>query len=108
SNRSPMSLRSRRTRWIAVAALIVAAAVVVTVVVTRSGDTATAAPSTSKVTRGDVSLTVSAAGTVQAQASRTLGFSQTGTVTELDVKAGDVVTPGQVLAKIDASSAQAA
>jgi multidrug efflux pump subunit AcrA (membrane-fusion protein) len=103
-----MSLRGRRARWIAVAALIVVAAVVVTVVVTRSGDTATAAPSTSKVTRGDVSLTVSAAGTVQAQASRTLGFSQTGTVTELDVKAGDVVTAGQVLAKIDASSAQGA
>ena len=103
-----MSLRGRRAGWIAAAALIVLTAVVVTVVITRSGDTATAAPSTSKVTRGDVSLTVSAAGTVQAQASRTLGFSSTGTVTELDVKAGDAVTPGQVLAKIDATAAQAA
>jgi multidrug efflux pump subunit AcrA (membrane-fusion protein) len=103
-----MSLRGRRAGWIAAAALIVLAAVVVTVVVTHSGDTATAAPSTSKVTRGDVSLTVSAAGTVQAQASRTLGFSSTGTVIELDVKAGDAVTPGQTLAKIDATAAQAA
>jgi multidrug efflux pump subunit AcrA (membrane-fusion protein) len=77
-------------------------------VVTRGGDRATAAPSLSKVTRGDVNLTVSAAGTVQAQASRTLGFSMTGTVTELDVKPGDDVTPGQTLAKIDATSAQAA
>lgn len=103
-----MSLRGRRAGWIAAAALIVLTAVVVTVVTTRSGDDATAAPSTSKVTRGDVSLTVSAAGTVQAQASRTLGFSSTGTVTELDVKPGDAATPGQVLAKIDATAAQAA
>jgi len=103
-----MSLRGRRAGWIAAAVLIVLAAVAVTVVITRGGDTATAAPSTSKVTRGDVSLTVSAAGTVQAQASRTLGFSSTGTVTELDVKAGDTVAPGQVLAKIDATAAQAA
>ncbi len=103
-----MSLRGRRAGWIALAALIVVAAVAVTIVVTRGGDTATAAPSTSKVRRGDVSLTVSAAGTVQAQASRTLGFSETGTVTELDVKPGDDVTPGQVLAKIDDTSAQAA
>jgi multidrug efflux pump subunit AcrA (membrane-fusion protein) len=103
-----MSLRGRRAVWIAAAALLVLAAVVVTVVVTRSGDNASAAPSTSKVTRGDVSLTVSAAGTVQAQASRTLGFSSAGTVTELDVKAGDTVTPGKVLAKIDATAAEAA
>src|SRR5689334_15220449 len=102
-----MSLRGRRAGLIAAAGLIVLAAVVVAVVVTRSGDNATAAPSTSKVTRGDVDLTVSAAGTVQAQASRTLGFSTNGTVTELDVKPGDNVTPGQTLAKIDATAAQA-
>jgi multidrug efflux pump subunit AcrA (membrane-fusion protein) len=103
-----MSLRGRRIGWIVAAALIVLTAVVVTVVVTHGGEKATAAPSTSKVTRGDVSLTVSAAGTVQAQANRTLGFSMTGTVTELDVKPGDNVTPGQTLAKIDATAAQAA
>ncbi len=103
-----MSLRGRRAGLIAAAVLIVLAAVVVTVVVTRRGDNATAAPSTSKVTRGDVDLTVSAAGTVQAQASRTLGFSTSGTVTELDVKPGDNVTPGQTLAKIDDTAAQSA
>jgi multidrug efflux pump subunit AcrA (membrane-fusion protein) len=53
-----------------------------------------------------VTTTVSAAGTIQAQASRTLGFAANGTVTEVDVKAGDNVTAGQVLAKIDADSAQ--
>lgn len=102
-----MNVRGRRAGLIAAAALIVLAGVVVTVVVTRGGDNAAAAPSTSKVTRGDVALTVSAAGTVQAQASRTLGFSTTGTVTELDVKPGDNVTPGQTLAKIDDTAAQA-
>ncbi len=101
-----MSVRGRRAGWITAAAIVVVAAVVVTVGAMRGGDSATAAPSTSKVTRGDVSTTVSAAGTVQAQASRTLGFSSTGTVTELNVNPGDNVTPGQVLAKIDDSAAQ--
>jgi RND family efflux transporter MFP subunit len=101
-----MSLRGRRAWWIGAAAIVVVAAVIVTVVALRGGGTATAAPSTSKVTRGVVSTTISAAGTVQARASRTLGFSSTGTLTELNVKPGDDVTPGQVLAKIDDSAAQ--
>src|SRR5581483_644534 len=58
--------------------------------------------------RGAVTTTVSAAGTMQAQASRTLGFTSTGTLVELDVKAGDSVTPGQVLAKIDQTTALSA
>jgi multidrug efflux pump subunit AcrA (membrane-fusion protein) len=53
-----------------------------------------------------VSSTVSASGTVQALASRSLGFTTNGTLTELDVKAGDVVNAGAVLAKIDATAAQ--
>ncbi|GAA3449104.1 macrolide transporter subunit MacA [Dactylosporangium matsuzakiense] len=65
------------------------------------------AVSTSKVGRGPVSSTVSASGTIQAQATRTLGFSGSGTLTELNVKAGDVVAPGAVLAKIDDTDAQA-
>jgi multidrug efflux pump subunit AcrA (membrane-fusion protein) len=92
--------------WIAGAAVVLVTAVALTVVLTRGEGTAEAAPSTTKVARGDVNLTVSAAGTIQAQASRSLGFSSTGTVTEVNVKAGDNVTPGQELAKIDSTSAQ--
>jgi HlyD family secretion protein len=62
---------------------------------------------TSTVTRGTVTLQVSASGTVQAASSRGLSFSTAGTVTEVDVKAGDTVKSGQVLARIDPTDAQA-
>jgi multidrug efflux pump subunit AcrA (membrane-fusion protein) len=103
-----MSLRGRRTWWIAAGAVVVVAAVIVALVLSRDGKHVTAAPSTSKVTRGSVTSTVSAAGTVQSQQSRTLSFSQNGTLTEVDVKPGDTVNPGQVLARIDATTAQSA
>jgi multidrug efflux pump subunit AcrA (membrane-fusion protein) len=92
--------------WLAGGAALVAVAAVVTFGLISGGDTAPAAPRVSKVARGAVTSTVSAAGTVQSQQSRTLGFSSTGTLTELNVKAGDTVAPGAVLAKIDATDAQ--
>jgi multidrug efflux pump subunit AcrA (membrane-fusion protein) len=104
-----MSVGGRRVWW-------VAAGVVVVVVVagvgafflTRGEKSTTASVSTSRVSRGSVTTTVSSAGAVQAQQSRTLGFATTGTLTELDVKAGDTVAAGAVLARIDATSAQSA
>ena len=85
---------------------MLAAAVVVGVLLTGGEKPAPAKASTTKVTRGTVSTTVSASGTVQAQQSRTLGFTSSGTLTELDVKPGDVVAAGMVLARIDATAAQ--
>ncbi|GAA2607374.1 hypothetical protein GCM10010399_42860 [Dactylosporangium fulvum] len=83
------------------------AGVAVTAVVVAGGDKpAPAAATTVKVARGQVTATVSASGTVQAQQSRTLGFTTSGTLTELTVKAGDVVAAGAVLARIDATAAQ--
>ncbi|NJC71705.1 HlyD family efflux transporter periplasmic adaptor subunit [Planosporangium thailandense] len=61
---------------------------------------------TVRVQRGVVELTASAAGTVQAAQSRGLSFSVGGVVTEVDVTPGDSVTAGQVLARIDSTSAQ--
>lgn len=63
---------------------------------------------TTPVRRGAVTTTVSAAGAVEALESRGLAFSTSGTVTELNVRAGDVVPAGKVLAKIDATSAREA
>ncbi|GAA3279627.1 HlyD family efflux transporter periplasmic adaptor subunit [Dactylosporangium vinaceum] len=94
--------------WLAGGIAVLAAAAVTAVVVTHGDKPAPVAVSTSKVGRGPVSSTVSASGTIQAQATRTLGFSGSGTLTELNVKAGDVVAPGAVLAKIDDTDAQAA
>ncbi|WP_432983488.1 efflux RND transporter periplasmic adaptor subunit [Dactylosporangium sp. CA-233914] len=60
------------------------------------------------VTQGTVSQTVSATGSVASAATANANFSTSGTVTEVDVKVGDVVTKGQTLAKVDPSAAQAA
>jgi multidrug efflux pump subunit AcrA (membrane-fusion protein) len=92
--------------WLAGGAAVLAVAVVVGVLLTGGEKAAPAKAGTTKVTRGSVSTTVSAAGTVQAQQSRTLGFTGSGTLTELNVKPGDVVAAGAVLARIDATAAQ--
>ncbi|MGI5179741.1 efflux RND transporter periplasmic adaptor subunit [Dactylosporangium sp. CA-152071] len=92
--------------WLAGGAAVLAVAVVVGVLLTGDEKVAPAKVSTTKVTRGTVSTTVSASGTVQAQQSRTLGFTSSGTLTELNVKPGDVVAAGMVLARIDATAAQ--
>jgi multidrug efflux pump subunit AcrA (membrane-fusion protein) len=102
-----MSLRGRRKWWVAAGVVVVAAAATGVVLVAGGGQSVEARPSTSRVTRGAVTTTVSAAGTMQAQASRTLGFTSTGTLVELNVKAGDSVSVGQVLARIDQTGAQA-
>jgi HlyD family secretion protein len=51
---------------------------------------------------------VTAKGTVAPVASRTLSFAISGTVSEVKVKAGDLVTAGQLLARLDSTDAQAA
>ncbi|MFI5915422.1 efflux RND transporter periplasmic adaptor subunit [Dactylosporangium sp. NPDC051541] len=60
------------------------------------------------VTQGTVSQTVTATGSVASAATANANFTTSGTVTEVDVKVGDVVTKGQTLAKVDATAAQAA
>jgi HlyD family secretion protein len=60
------------------------------------------------VRRGTVAVTQAASGTVQAAKSRGLSFGTSGTVTEVSVKAGDRVTAGEVLARIDDSDAKVA
>jgi len=79
----------------------------------RSDDTsstATAAPTQQlvTVTRGTMSTPVSAEGTVAAAQTDNLSFPSSGTVTAVNVRAGDTVTAGQVLATIDSSQLQAA
>ena len=59
------------------------------------------------VSRGTMSETVSADGTVAAAQTDDLNFTDAGTVTEVNVKAGDTVSAGQVLAKINSAELQA-
>lgn len=69
---------------------------------TTSSGTARAVP----VTMGTVTSSVSASGTVQSASTANANFVTSGTVTEVDVKVGDTVTAGQVLAKVNPTSAQ--
>ncbi|MEZ5350410.1 MAG: biotin/lipoyl-binding protein [Microthrixaceae bacterium] len=56
-----------------------------------------------EVTSGTFGETVSAEGTVEAAETEELAFTSSGTVTAVNVAAGDTVTAGQVLATIDSA-----
>ena len=57
---------------------------------------------------GSVRAAVSGTGTVAPAAQQNLSFGVAGTLAEIDVKVGDQVKQGQVLAKLDAASFQSA
>jgi multidrug efflux pump subunit AcrA (membrane-fusion protein) len=52
------------------------------------------------VTVGNLSTTISATGPISAHATYSLNFSNSGQISEIDVKVGQHVTSGQVLAKL--------
>jgi len=66
------------------------------------------APRTATVTRATIRSAVSGTGTVQPATQQSVNFSTAGTVSEVDVKAGDQVKQGQVLARLDPTTLQQA
>jgi macrolide-specific efflux system membrane fusion protein len=78
--------------------------------VRSDGGSSTAAATTTStiatVTRGSMSQSVSSEGTVAAAQSSDLSFPSSGTVTAVNVKVGDAVTAGEVLATIDSAQLQ--
>ncbi|HEY3239321.1 MAG TPA: biotin/lipoyl-binding protein, partial [Acidimicrobiia bacterium] len=70
------------------------------------GSTAKTATRLVSVSVGTVSQTVSASGTVQPATSLDLNFTNGGVLTAVNVKAGDRVKEGQVLATIDPAKAK--
>ena len=65
-----------------------------------------AAPTFDTVTRGDVSNGVTASGALAASGTEELGFQQGGKLTSVKVKVGQKVSEGDVLARIDSTSAK--
>ncbi len=63
---------------------------------------------TATADRGTVTSVVSGTGSLLPAGRMNVSFKQTGILTEIDVKVGDKVTTGQVLARIDSSTQQAA
>jgi len=86
-------------------AAAVSLALTVAAVTAACGSTAPAPP-TSRVERGQVSTKVSASGALAAVSSQNLGFAKAAQLIELDVKVGDSVRAGQVLAREDPFSFQ--
>ena len=69
---------------------------------------APAAPRTATVQRGVVLSTTSATGTLQAAQALNVGFTSAGTITSIAVKAGQRVERGQILGRMDSTSARQA
>lgn len=68
-----------------------------------SGGAATTTQQLVAVTQGPIGDTVSAEGTIAAAQTANLTFPSSGTVTAVNVKAGDPVTAGEVLATLDSA-----
>lgn len=68
----------------------------------------TSAVRTVTAARGNVRSAVSGTGTIVPAAQQNLSFGVAGTLTEIDVKVGDQVKQGQVLAKLDRTTFQTA
>ncbi|WP_202234936.1 efflux RND transporter periplasmic adaptor subunit [Actinacidiphila reveromycinica] len=72
-----------------------------------SGNSSNAAGArTATVTTATVSATVSGSGSLSSPSDAGLNFTTGGTLTEVDVKPGDTVKKGQVLAKVDPTAAK--
>ncbi len=72
----------------------------------RTPTTKVAAPLTATVSVGNITQTVSASGSVEAQEQSTVDFTSSGTITEIAVKLGQKVSAGDTLARIDLTNAR--
>jgi multidrug efflux pump subunit AcrA (membrane-fusion protein) len=109
----------RRYRWplAGAAVVIIAAAIALPLWLTSDSSPAAGLSITTvtvPVTTGTIQQTVSSSGTLEPASQATLNFAVSGTVTAVDVKAGQTVTAGQTVATVgttalseDVSAAQA-
>ena len=100
--------RRRRSRWwFVAAAIVVIIAIVASVILLRSRASAveyTTVPAQS----GSLAQTVTASGTLNPQNTISIGTQVSGTIAEIDADFNSHVKKGQVLAKLDPTSLQAA
>jgi HlyD family secretion protein len=96
-----------RRRWlnIALAVLLVLLAVVAVRTV-GTPEAPTEVARTASVSRGTVTAMVSSTGNTEESLTTEANFENEGTITAINVKAGDTVEVGQVLATIDPTSAR--
>ena len=93
---------SRRNKIIAGVAIVLIAAYLV--ISSRGKSNSTSLFQTTPVQRGELTATVGATGSVRAVQSAALNWQTTGTVEVVNVKVGDQVHKGDILAKLGQSS----
>jgi membrane fusion protein, macrolide-specific efflux system len=99
----------RRYRWpiLGLVVVLIAAAVGLTLWLTSGSSTPTGLSVTTvtvSATTGTIQQTVASSGTLEPASQADLNFAVSGTVTGVDVKAGQAVTAGQVLATVDTTA----
>ena len=99
--------RAPRSRWINIGlAITLVGALAAAYFTIGNPSTPTPVERTATVTRGDVTAKATASGNSESQLATPVSFQNQGTLTAVDVKAGDTVTLGQVLATIDPTTAK--
>jgi HlyD family secretion protein len=107
---STVVLKSPRRRprwWFVSAAIVVVVAIVASIVVVRSRASAVTY-TTAPVQTGSLAQTVTASGTLNPQNTISVGTQVSGTIAEIDADFNSHVKKGQVLAKLDPTTLQAA
>ncbi|HEY0380901.1 MAG TPA: efflux RND transporter periplasmic adaptor subunit [Candidatus Elarobacter sp.] len=99
--------RRRPRWWFVAAAVVVIAAIVISVIAVRSRAGAVTY-TTVPVQTGSLAQTVTASGTLNPQNTINVGTQVSGTISEIDADFNSHVRKGQVLAKLDPASFQAA
>jgi len=95
----------RRTLWLNIALIVVLIlALILALVVLHSSNNQQPVERTATVTRANVTATVTGSGNTESSLSTPVQFQTSGTVTAVNVKPGDTVTLGQVLATVDPAS----
>lgn len=98
-------LTLKRRRWVWIVAALVLAGVAALLAKQVWGGEKAPEYQTAEVTRGDIEVTISAAGKIVAKDSVAVGAQVSGQLKELLVEAGDNVKKGDLLARIDATIA---
>jgi multidrug efflux pump subunit AcrA (membrane-fusion protein) len=101
--------RRRKFTLIGVATVVILGAAIGLTLGLTDGSSATGIEVTNevvKVTTGTIKQTVATSGTIEPATQASLNFAVSGTITAVDVKAGQTVTDGQVLATVGATALQ--
>jgi membrane fusion protein, macrolide-specific efflux system len=109
---SPVDGRRRKRKFMLIGAavvIVICAATGLSLWLTGGSSTTGLVVSTDvvKVTTGTIKQTVATSGTLEPATQTSLNFAVSGTVTAVDVKAGQEVTAGQVMATIGTTALQA-